>query len=179
MPLTFEEAYEEHVSRIYAFLAYRLGSREDAEDLTQLTFERALKAWRRFDDRRATPLTWLLAIARNALIDHRRRDRSGERMSLSQGEVGEGELPSGAGPDERMGPGPEIAAALGRLRNRDREVLALRFGADLAVPEIAELMGLSVANVQQILSRTLRRLRRILEPEAREASTTGARRSSG
>lgn len=44
------------------------------------------------------------------------------------------------------------------------EILALRFGADLTGPEIAEVVGLSLANVQQITSRTLRRLRTILEP---------------
>jgi RNA polymerase sigma-70 factor, ECF subfamily len=179
LPPSFESAYEEHVNRIYAYFAYRLGSREDAEDLTQLTFERALKAWPRYDARRATVMSWLLAIARNALIDYRRRDRSPRQISLSRGEVGEDELPIAADPeDERLGPSPELAAALGRVRSRDRDVIALRFGADLAIPEIAETMGLSVANVQQIISRTLRRLRRMLEtgenqPQASAADARG------
>ena len=66
----------QHVWRVYGFLAYRLGDRDTAEDLTQATFERALRAWSRFDPRRASESTWLLAIARNLLIDHYRRDRS-------------------------------------------------------------------------------------------------------
>ena len=55
-------------------------------------------------------------------------------------------------------------AALATLSQRDREIIALRFGGDLTGPEIAELLGLSLANVQQILSRSLRRLRAELDP---------------
>ena len=164
MPLSFEQAYEQHVSQVYGYLAYRVSSPADAEDLTQLTFERALRAWRRYDERRGTLASWLLTIARNALIDYRRRDRSTTHPSLSGGEVRERDLPHTAGPEEEhLGPSPELVAALRRLRSRDREVVALRFGADMSVQEIAKIMGLSVSNVQQILSRALRKLRRRLE----------------
>ncbi len=159
----FTEVYEEHVWDVYGFLAYRLDSRADAEDLTQLTFERALRAWPRFDPELASPRTWLLAIARNALIDHRRRDRRASQRSISAGEVAERELPASPGIDESVfGPDPELAAALGRLSEREREVLALRFGADLAGAEIAAILETSVANVQQLSSRALRKLRREL-----------------
>ena len=49
----FSDVYDEEVWRVYGYFAYRLRSRSDAEDLTQLTFERALKAWDRFDPSRA------------------------------------------------------------------------------------------------------------------------------
>jgi RNA polymerase sigma-70 factor (ECF subfamily) len=58
---------------------------------------------------------------------------------------------------------PELAAALATLAQRDREIVALRYGADLTGPEIVELTGLTLANVQQIISRALRRLRAGLE----------------
>src|SRR5579862_2463946 len=73
---SFVRVYEQHVWSVYGFLAYRVRDRDLAEDLTQATFERALRAWSRFDPRRASERTWLLAIARNLLIDHHRRDRS-------------------------------------------------------------------------------------------------------
>ena len=158
--MTFEQAYEDNAERVYGFFAYRLGSRMDAEDLTQLTFERALAAWDRYDPSRAAVPTWLLAIARNALIDHLRRDRVHGPALDSDDELAERKMPTVPGPEEtELGLSPDLASALARLRNRDREVLALRFGADLRTAEIAELLELSVANVQQILSRTLRRLR--------------------
>jgi RNA polymerase sigma-70 factor (ECF subfamily) len=156
----FARVYEEHVWRVYGFLAYRLRDRHTAEDLTQATFERALRAWSRFDPRLASETTWLLAIARNLLIDHHRRDRSGRQEPIE-----ERHAPTVAGPDELFLASPELLEALSQLSERDREVLALRFGGDLTGPEIASLLGLTLANVQQILSRSLRKLRGLLEGE--------------
>jgi RNA polymerase sigma factor (sigma-70 family) len=154
----FGRVYDEHVWRVYGFLAYRLHDREGAEDLTQATFERALRAWSRFDPRRASERTWLLAIARNLLIDHYRRDRSDRHEAINEYNV-----PAVAGPEESSATSPELVQALAELTERDREVLALRFGGDLSGPEIATLLDLSLANVQQITSRSLRKLRATLE----------------
>jgi RNA polymerase sigma factor (sigma-70 family) len=168
----FEDAYDEHVWDVYGFLGYRLSSRDEAEDLTQITFERALRAWRRFDPGRASARTWLLAIARNVLIDHYRSDRSNRQQPIP--DEPHTELPDlGAVPPDEpvLGPEPELARALDRLGDRERELIALRFGGDMTGAEIAELTGLTLANVQQILSRSLRRLRADLETEVeREAS---------
>ena len=101
-----------------------------------------------------------MAIARNLLIDHYRSHASLPQHSLDavdEDQMGS-ELPA---PD--LGIDPELAGALGELSARDREIVALRFGADLTGPEIAEMTDLSLANVQQILSRSLRRMRDILE----------------
>jgi RNA polymerase sigma factor (sigma-70 family) len=168
----FARVYEEHVWRVYAFLAYRLRDRDTAEDLTQATFERALRAWGRFDPRRASENTWLLAIARNLLIDHHRRDRSSCFEPID-----ERVAPTIAGPEERFATAPELIGALAQLPKRDREVLALRFGGDLTGPEIAALLELSLANVQQILSRSLRKLRLLIE--AREPAEAGVGSRAG
>ncbi len=154
----FSVVYEEQVQNVYGFFAYRVRSRELAEDLTQATFERALRSWPRFDPRRASVRTWLLVIARNLLIDHHRRSHP----ELAA-DIDERLLPSVPGPEEGVGGWPELTAALEALSDRDREVLALRFGGDLTGPEIAEVLGLTLANVQQITSRALRRLRGLLE----------------
>jgi RNA polymerase sigma factor (sigma-70 family) len=154
------ELYEEHVWGVYAFFSYRLGSRADAEDLTQLTFERALRAWERYDPERASPRTWLMSIASNLLIDHYRRDRSSRQEPIEDYHLSRGELLTG---DQDVGLSAELAAALDELGDRERELIALRFGGELTGPEIAELTGLSLANVQQILSRSLRKIRARLE----------------
>ena len=70
-----------------------------------------------------------------------------------------------------LGLSPDLAAGLATLTERDREVIGLRFGGDLTGPEIADELGLSLANVQQILSRSLRRLRAQLEDGEAEAAT--------
>jgi RNA polymerase sigma factor (sigma-70 family) len=154
----FSTVYDEHVWHVYGFFAYRVRSRADAEDLTQVTFERALRAWGRYDAAKAGVGTWLLAIARNALIDHVRSHRTRQEHSVE-------ELPEQQTFDHpSLGLQPELERALNTLGERERELIALRFGGDLTGPEIAALTGLTLANVQQILSRALRRLRTAMDP---------------
>jgi RNA polymerase sigma-70 factor (ECF subfamily) len=155
----FAETYDEHVWRVYGFLAYRVANRADAEDLTQQTFERALRAWGRFDPTKASMATWLLSIAHNLLVDHYRADRSADQRPIGPEGVAIEALPATEDPGHDLGLEPEVASALKELVPREREIIALRFGGDLTGPEIAELTGLTLANVQQILSRALRRLR--------------------
>lgn len=147
----FARVYDDHVWRVYGFISYRLRDREVAEDLTQLTFERALRAWSRFDPNRSSETTWLLAIARNLLIDHYRSDRSALNQPLD-----ELSTPTIPGPEERFSGAPRVIEALTHLKDREREILALRFGGDLSGEEIATVLGLSLANVQQIMSRSLK-----------------------
>jgi RNA polymerase sigma factor (sigma-70 family) len=168
--------YDDEVWRVYGFFAYRLPSVADAEDLTQRTFERALRAWGRYDAARSPVRVWLLTIARNLLIDHYRADVWGRQQAIE--EVPEGELGSEL-PDLDLGIEPELATALAELTPRDREVLALRYGGDLNGPEIAAMTGLTLANVQQILSRSLRRLRARLEGGELDRSTRCAGRRTG
>ena len=161
-PETFAEIYEDHVWDVYGYFGYHRLSPQDAEDLTQATFERAVRAYHRYDPARAGVKTWLMAIARNLLIDHYRRERSRRHVSL-EAEVDEARLGSTVGPEGQLGLSPRLAAALQGRSPREREVIALRFGGDLRGPEIAELLDLSLANVQQIASRALRGLRAELE----------------
>jgi len=131
--VSFAAAYDEHVWTVYGFIAYRVGSRDDAEDLTQQTFERALRAWGRFDPAKASMATWLLTIARNLVIDHYRARR--EHAELD--DLGDAEPRTHASYD--LGLSPALAGALASLSPRDREVVALRYGGDLTGPEIAEV----------------------------------------
>lgn len=156
----FAKVYDEEIWAVYGFFAYRVRSRADAEDLTQRAFERALRAWQRFDPARAPVRVWLLSIARNLLIDHYRADPSRRLKPLD--EVDEDQLGSEV-TDPDIGIELDLAEALAVLSPRDREIVALRFGGDLTGPEIAEMTGLSLANVQQVISRSLRRLRAELD----------------
>lgn len=152
----FANIYEHHVGRVYGFFAYVVGSRADAEDLTQQTFERAWRSWRRYDESRATPATWLLVIARNLYVDHLRTARAVGEKSLGDVDL---EAVAAAPDRHRLGIDPDLEVALAQLGQRERELIALRFGGDLTGAEIAALTGLSLANVHQILSRSLRRMR--------------------
>jgi RNA polymerase sigma-70 factor (ECF subfamily) len=180
MPTDFLDVYEEHVWDVYGFLAYRLGSHRDAEDLTQVTFERAFRSWSNYDERRSSARTWLLAIALNALRDDYRRRSARPDSRFSIEDVPASQLPQAAELEAHLGLSPELERALAQLNQREREVLALRFGGDMTGPEIADAMNLSLANVQQILSRSLRKLRQILAEDAEASDTSvGERASSG
>lgn len=163
----FKEIYAEHIWDVYAYCAYRVLSRADAEDLTQLTFERALRAFSRYDPAKGKPLTWLLAIAHNVVVDHHRRGPS--RRELPAADVHEDDSAAGAYTigDAVLGTDAELESALNELSEQQRDVLALRFAAELSGPEVAELLGLSVDNVHQITSRALRQLRAELESSRR------------
>lgn len=154
-PRRFTAFYEEHMQRVYGFLAYRLPLREEAEDLTQVVFEKALRAWGRYDASKGSHATWVMAIARNVLVDHLRRRRDERELDPEHADLLVAEPETGVS--------AELATALGALKERERTVLALRYGGDLTGGEIGELMGLSTDNVHQILSRSLRRLRAELD----------------
>jgi RNA polymerase sigma factor (sigma-70 family) len=159
----FSDVYDEHVWQVYGFFAYRMRNRADAEDLTQQTFERALRAWSRYDASKASVGTWLIVIARNLLVDHHRADRSSRRQPLDELDAGHGALVDRSAGEPDLGLEPDLERALASLGPRDREIVALRFGGELSGPEIAQATGLSLANVQQILSRSLRRMRAVMD----------------
>ncbi len=152
----FERLYAEHAEALYAFLVYRTGDRELAEDLLADAFERALKARFRFDRRKASAKTWLYSIALNGMRDDARR-RGAERRALEK---------AVAGSDPAVAAGPEdverrdlLTRALTALSDKEREVVALRFGGDLTLPEIARVTRERLTTVEGRLYRALRKLR--------------------
>ena len=80
-PRDFDRLYAENAGPLLAFLTFRTGDADLADDLTADTFERALRGRRRFDPRRASERTWLFSIALNLLRDHGRRTEAGRRAT--------------------------------------------------------------------------------------------------
>jgi RNA polymerase sigma factor (sigma-70 family) len=152
----FERLYDAEAQGLFAFLAYRTGDRALAEDLLADAFERALRARRRFDVRRGSQKTWLYSIALNVLRDHLRR-AAAEGRALERA----GGVPEAAGDArlESLGEREALSAALATLAPEEREAIALRFGAELTVPEIAKLLGEPLTTVEGRVYRALRKLR--------------------
>lgn len=157
----FERLYAEHSAALLAFLDYRTGNRALAEDLLADTFERALRAHRRFDPRRGSEKTWLYTIALNLLRDHTRRAAAGERAveQVAAGNPG----PFRYGHAEPIEQRDAIRHALRLLSPEEREAVALRFGADLSLPEIAKITGQKLSTVEGRVYRALRKLKEELE----------------
>jgi RNA polymerase sigma factor (sigma-70 family) len=154
--------YRSHVRAVYAFFAYSVRA-DVAEDLTATTFERVVRAWPTYDPARAGERTWILTIARNALTDHYRRDRFRSAVSTDEHPALLDRLATPGGPLEDQVRRDGVHEWLALLDDRERLLVALRYGADMSTAEVAAATELSVANVQQILSRCLRRLRTAAE----------------
>src|SRR4051794_26602597 len=152
----FEALYEREAQPLFGFLAYRTGDRALAEDLLADAFERALRSRVRYDRRRGSEKTWLYAIALNLLRDHARR-AAAEGRALERVSDGPAGAPLG-GVEAR----DELGRALGVLSAEEREAIALRFGADLTVPEMAEVLGEPLTTVEGRVYRALRKLREAL-----------------
>lgn len=159
---TFERLYAEHAQPLFAFLSYRVGERALAEDLLADTFERVLRAHRRFDPRKGSEKTWLYAIALNCVRDHVRR-RGSEMRALERVVAGAGAGHRGLAELEQVIDRDLLGRALAELRDSEREALALRFGADLSVPEIAKVTGQPLTTIEGRVYRGLRKLRAALE----------------
>ena len=149
----FERLYEEHADPLFGFLVYRTGDRTLAEDVLADTFERVLRARRRFDPRKASEKTWIYTIALNCLRERARRSAA-EGRALERLDPPEPVSPAGA-VEER----DSVARALEALSGEEREAIALRFGGDLTVPEIAKLTGERLTTVEGRVYRALRKLR--------------------
>lgn len=153
------EWYAAHGTAIYNYLRLQLATPDEAEDLTAETFLRAVRHAARFDPSRASAATWLATIARHVLIDHVRSARVRRFVALDELRDLAADDPS---PEERMLRREEVARALDALAQlgpEDRELLSLRFGGELAIPEIAETLGVRSGTVRTRLWRALDRLR--------------------
>jgi RNA polymerase sigma-70 factor (ECF subfamily) len=156
----FERLYCEHAQALYAFLSYRTGDRVLAEDLLADTFERALRARRRFDPRKASEKTWLYSIALNRLRDQVRR---GAAEARAVERVAVGAVAGSSGGIEEIGDRDLVARGLQSLSEDEREAIALRFGGDLTVPEIAKLTNEPLTTVEGRVYRALRKLREAID----------------
>jgi len=152
------------IRRVYSYVAYRIGDGADAEDVTSATLERALRYRNSYDEKRGDPARWLIGIAARCVSEF-----YAQRGSLAS------EGSEGVAPGELAAEAPEridLQRAVATLSERERELVALRFGADLTAGQIGEVLGMRTNAVEVALHRLLRTLRETLGQETPE--TLGA-----
>jgi RNA polymerase sigma-70 factor (ECF subfamily) len=162
---------ERLIPRVYAYAAYRLGDGPDAEDATSATFERALRYRESFDRRKGEPVAWLIGIARRVVdsqLSARRESSFADVPDVAAAEDVAAEAL------DRL----ELARALDKLDDRARELVALRYGADLTTRQIGELLELRTNTAAVALHRALQQLRRDLEEPAQAPDLRGAELSA-
>ena len=160
---------ESLISAVYAYVAYRLGIGPDADDVTSETMEHAYRYRERYDPAKGEPMAWLIGIARNCVAD----------LVASRERVVDEPVPESATEEmeEQAMRRLTLTRAVARLDERERELIALRYGADLTARQIAGMLGLRPNAVEVALHRALGRLRAELDRDPTSElrpSTSGA-----
>jgi RNA polymerase sigma-70 factor, ECF subfamily len=153
----WEQVYAEQLPRVLNFFRYRIGASADVEDLTARTFEKAWRARDRYRSDLAGFGTWLLTIARNVAIDHLRAHRRYEPLDVAAAVPAPDYTPEQQA--VQQSDAQRLAALLSTLPPRQREVIAMKYGADMTNRAIARATGLSESNVGTILHRAVETLR--------------------
>jgi RNA polymerase sigma-70 factor (ECF subfamily) len=158
----FAELYQRYLDRVFRYLYYRTGLREDAEDLTEQVF---LQAWRGLPKFRwqGKPFqAWLYTLAHNALIDHRRSNPPASSLDDLDHPL--------QVPDDSIAPElaqfmdtDMLARAVSRLPADQQQVIVLRFVDGHDAERVAKLLGKRLSFVRAQQFQALRSLRRVLE----------------
>ncbi len=156
----WDDLFADLLPRVYNFFLYKGVSQEVAQDLTADTFERAWRHRRRFRPDRGTPAMWLLGIARNVWREHQRHNH---RKPMTLPMESALEAPATTDPEAVVVETQErerLRRLIAQLPERERELVALKYGAGLTNRQIATLVGLTESHVGTLLHRTVERLRR-------------------
>jgi RNA polymerase sigma-70 factor (ECF subfamily) len=156
----FAALYDRYFTRVYNYVRYRVGDAPSADDVVSRVFEKALDRLDSFDRERGLLDAWLFGIARNAVADHFRDRRPG--ASLDEAEAlpdGEPRIEAGLERDESA---RGLLRALRLLDERQRELLALKYGARVTNRAIAAQTGLTESHVGVLLHRAVKTLQSAL-----------------
>jgi RNA polymerase sigma-70 factor (ECF subfamily) len=154
--IDWDKVYVEHAPRVYNYFRFRLGIHADIEELTSRTFEKAWRSRTQYRHELAGISTWLFKIAQNVAIDHVRARRN--HLPIDEAL----QLPTPDTPEKDAERGSNLArltALTKTLPDRERDLLALKYGAVANNREIAKLTGLSESNVGTLLHRLVQTLR--------------------
>ena len=150
-PLRFAELYENNFERVYAFVAYRVRDRDEAQDLTAEVFHQALAGIQRFEWRGIPFAAWLLGIAARIVAD--RWALLGKRQEVPADEMEQ------AGIDAAIEQRAMLFQLVDALPTDQRQVINRRFVDQRSVRDIAHELGRSEGAVKQLQFRALQTLR--------------------
>ena len=160
---------ESLVRDVYAYVAYRVPNRAEAEEITSVVFERAVRYRKTYNARKGSPIAWMIGIARTQIAEHRGRQPAEELDLVHLADSVDLETSSLA----RL----SLHEAVRCLDDRSRELIAMRYGIGLSTREIAAEMCLEENAVNVALHRARERLRTIMSNGVASETPDGVRRS--
>jgi len=162
---TFKEIYETYYKRVYNYISYRINNHNDTGDLVSQVFERVIQKYSTYNPKSSVFEAWLIGIARNTVTDYFRKQKKTFNISM---EAVIDFISRSRQPEEVIVTNENNASlikALTKLSEKERNVVAMKFAAELKNTDIAEVLGISDSHVGVILFRSLKKLRKELEEE--------------
>jgi RNA polymerase sigma factor (sigma-70 family) len=156
---SFTQFYDQNLNYVYRYISYRIQDKNVVADLTSTVFEKALAAFRSYDERKASPQTWLIAIARNTLTDYFRESSRKQTVALDEALQVETRDPSLQEQSEKNEEYEVLKICISILPPREQEIVSMKFGGELNNRNIAAALKLSDSNVGIILFRAIQKLR--------------------
>lgn len=155
----FSQIYNEYFGKIYKFIYYKVSHRETAEDITSLTFHKALQNLKKFNPDQGLFSAWLYKIARNSVIDYYRSKKEIQDINTAY------ELHHEENYEESMTKNEQLAKIkekLSLLSEDQREIIIMRVWNEMSYKEISQSLGKSEANCKMIFSRSIKQLKHSL-----------------
>jgi RNA polymerase sigma-70 factor (ECF subfamily) len=158
------QLYEANFDKIYRYVAFKMGDRVEAEDITQQVFINAIESISRFKWQGTSFSAWLYRIAHNQIVDYLRRKSKRPMVPLEKAAT----RSSDSNPTETAELNldiAQVAEATKKLTKAQREVISLRFTSELSITEVARIMGKSEGAIKALQHAAIVSLRRILAVE--------------
>ena len=165
--------YDWYLPRVYRYILSRLGDVAEAEDLTEDIFLRMLGAIADYK-RTGVPFSaWLFRIARNHLVSYYRKNGNRKDHGTLQETMADSRPDPASIVETQLMLG-EVAQAVQRLPDAQRDVIALRFAVGLSIAETAQVLGKRQGNVKALQHKAVTRLQKILLAEPKQLSAEGS-----
>jgi RNA polymerase sigma factor (sigma-70 family) len=153
--------YDYYLPKIYRFVLIKVSQREEAEDITHLTFLKAWESIDRYSYHGYSFGSWLYQIARNVVIDHYRG--TSVQTSLEDADEPESNEPWPGHDLDTKVKYAEVMQALSKLGTLEQDVIIMRFVENLPVRDVAEAIGKSEGAVKLIQHRAMKKLKGYLK----------------
>lgn len=161
-PEAFGQLYELHVEKIYNYIYYRIGNREDAEDLTARVFYRALNHIPHYKNKGVPFAAWLYRIAHNLVANWYRDQKRRPTVPLDSLNLQGNNHENPHRVAELANEHEILLAAIQKLPSLRQELLTLKYVERMSNAEIGKMMGRSEGAIKSLYHRTLVALKELL-----------------
>ena len=162
---TLESMYCRYHKNVYNYIAFRINNQHDAEELASDVFVKAMRNLHSYNSR--FPMeAWLIGIAKNTVTDYLRKAMRRQFIPLDSIM---GLMSPSRQPEEVVVINEEhkqLMAAMAKLRDKERQILSMKFATELKHSEIAEILGISESHVGVTAHRAINKLKKLYEEAA-------------